>query len=611
MFSLAPLALTAALAAAPAAAAAAAPHGPLAPGTPVRGWTILSASEPDDLATIDAAPSYGINHLELSHLVVHDLREIKEAKKRTLVNRLTDAAHEHGISEVVLWDHAFYSLDYYPAEFRTGPGGTIDMDNPAFWTWFKNDYRAMLDLVPHADGLVLTFIETGARAERQHSVKLKTNQEKVAAVVNAVADVVIGERKLNLYARTFSYTHAEYDNVIGAVKLFARPEIRLMMKETPHDFFLTHPNDFYAGTIDRPTIIEFDTGCEFNGQNITAVTWPEYVLRRWRDFARRPHVVGYTARSDRYGDTRLVGSAGEINLLALKRGAEDPQVTAEQVYDEFITARYGAAALAPVKAAFKNAFDIATSVFYILGTNVANHSELNYDPSPASYVLHVSGKWLDPPIGYVAHGVDRELHYWTGVVDHIAPPFLKDRTPAWQKRNWEQVPWVVEKGWVKPGEGMDEEYLRYIVTEKAHGVAVAEESLRRIDEARPLLKPADYEALHRQFEVTLLTARLQHAAASAYFGFRTWCRGGVYRTPYVEATVEAGLEGIQRIAPMIRDYPAKPATGQWHWSKDADQAEGYFRQIVVDGWPETSRDVRNPNAGMKFPYKGRAVSPGL
>jgi hypothetical protein len=576
-------------------------HGPLPPDAPVRGWILLSNSEPDAMATLEAAPDYKINHLQLSHLLVHDLREIKDEKKRAVVNRLTDAAHAKGIREVLLWDHAFYGLDYYPKELRTGPGGTIDMDNPAFWEWFKNDYRAMLDLVPHADGLVLTFIETGARAERQHSVKLKTNQEKLAAVVNAVADVVVGERKLNLYARTFSYTHAEYDNVIGAVKLFA-PTVRLMMKETPHDFFLTHPNDFFAGTIDRPTLMEFDTGCEFHGQNIVAVTWPQYILRRWRDFAKRPHIVGYAARTDRYGDTRLVGTAGEINLLALKRGAEDPQITAEQVYDEFITSRYGEKALPAVKAALKSAFEIATSTFYTLGTNVANHSELNYDPSPASYTLHVSGKWLDPPIGYVAHGVDRELHYWKGVVDHLAPPFMKDLSGAWQKQNWGQVPWVLQKNWVHAGEGMDEEYLRYIVTEKAHGVAVAQTALRSIEEARAALKPADYEDLHHLFERTLLTARLQHAASAAYFGFRAWCRGGSYRTPYVVETVQSGLEGIEEVAALIRAYPVKTPVGQWNWVKDADQAEGYFRQIVETGWPEKTRDVPNPNAGMKFPF---------
>jgi hypothetical protein len=572
--------------------------GPLPPGVPVRGWTILSSSEPDARAVIAAAPAYGINHLELSHLIVHDLREIKDDARCALVNRLIDAAHGAGIAEVVLWDHALYPLDYYPAEFRTGPGGTLDLDDPAFWEWLKADYRRMLDRVPRADGLVLTFIETGARAERQHSRKLTTNQRRLAAVVDAVADVVVGERRLNLYARTFSYSHAEYASIIGAVDLIARPEVRLMMKETPHDFFLTHPNDRHAGSVPRPTLIEFDAAGEFHGQGIVAVTWPEYVLGRWRDLSRRPHVIGYTARTDRYGDTRLVGRPGEINLLALKRGTEDPEVTAEQVYDEFITGRYGAEALPEVKAAFKRAFEIATCVFYTLGTNVANHSQLNYDPSASSYVLHVSGKWLDPPVAWVGHGVDRDFHYWRDVVDHLAPAFVK----APDGRQWREVPWVVERGFVHPGEGMNEEYLRYVVTEKSHGVGAAEAAARHVENARTALAPGDHQSLHHHFQHTLLTARLRRAAAAAYFGFRVWCRGEAHRTRYVRDTVQRGLAEIREVAGLIRGYPVKPPVGQWDWSKDADQAEGYFRMIVHEGWPRETRGVPNPNAGMTFPF---------
>ena len=578
--------------------AAAPATGPLPDGVPVRGWTILSNSEKDALATIAAAPAYGINHLELSHLLVHDLREIKDDARRDLVNRLTDAAHAKGVSEVVLWDHAFYKLDYYPKEFRTGPEGTIDLDNPAFWEWVKTDYRAMLDRVPKADGIVLTFIETGARAERQHSLKLRTNQEKLAAVVNTVADVVIGERKLNLYARTFSYSHAEYENVIGAIALFKRPEIRLLMKETPHDFFLTHPNDKYAGAIARPTLMEFDIAGEFHGQGIVATTWPEYVLRRWRDFARRPHVIGYTARTDRYGDTRLVGRPEEINLLALKRGALDSEVTAEEVYDEFIAARYGKDAVAGVKAAFKNAFDIILSTVYTLGLNVANHTELNYEPAVSSYVLHNTGKWVDPPIGYVGHGVNREFHYWKDLVNHLAPTFVKEPT----SRQWNEVPWVQKAGWIRPGEGMTEEYLRYVLTEKDHGIALAEDSLRHIENAKAALKPADYEELRHHFQHTLLTARLHRATAAAYFGFRVWLREGTHRTPFVTATVEEGLRRIRVIVPLVRNYPVKPPVGQWNWTKDADQAEKIFHWITRDGFPPETRGFKSPHAGKTFPF---------
>ena len=553
---------------------------PLAVSEPVRGWTILSDSAPDAAITIAAAPGYQVNHIQLSHQIVHDLREIKADKKRDLVNELTRAAHSAGVAEVVLWDHTLYKLDYYPKQFRTGPGGTIDLDNPQFWKWFQEDYRQMLDRVPDVDGLVLTFIETGARAERQHSTVLKSNAEKLARVVDAVADVVVGERKLNLYVRTFSYTRKEYANVLGAIALLKRPDIRLMMKETPHDFFLTHPDDPYAGTIARPTIMEFDIAGEFNGQGIIATTWPEYVLRRWRAFAKRPHIIGYTARTDRYGSTRLVGRPAEINLLALRRGVENPQVTAEEVYDEFITARYGAAALPEVKAAFKNAYPVITSSLYTLGTSMASHSQLDYDKSSSSYVRHVSGKWMDPPIGYVGHGVNREFHYWRDTINHLAPPSVKNPKGS----QWSVVPEVVSNGWIQPGEGMTEEYLRYIVTEKKHGVALAEESVEQIRKARPKVRPEDYEALDDYFQRTLLTARIHRATAAAWFGSRTWGRGKEFQTEFVRRTTQDGLDGIKAVAQQIRDYPRKPAAGQWDWRRDADAAERYYTRIMTDGW---------------------------
>jgi hypothetical protein len=573
---------------------------PLPADAPVRGWTILSDSEPDAQAVIAAAKDYQINHLQLSHHLVHDLREIKDDKKLGLVNRLTDAAHAAGVTEVVLWDHALYGLDYYPKEFRTGPKETIDLDNEKFWEWLKADYRKMLDRVPNADGIVLTFIETGARAERQHSTRLKTNQEKLAAVVDAVADVVCGERKLNLYARTFAYNYAEYDNIIGAVKLFRRPEVRLMMKETPHDFFLTHPNDRYAGTIDRPTLIEFDAAGEFNGQGIIAITWPQYILGRWRNLQRRPNVVGYTARTDRYGNTRLIGTPNEVNLFALKRATEDREMTAEAITDEFITSRYGAAALPELKAAFANAFDIVTSTLYTLGTNTANHSALDYDPYRSHYVLHVSGKWLDPPVVRLGHGVDRELHYWRDVIDRIAPPFVK--SPK-NRSQWNEVPEVISSGWIHEDERMDEEFLRHIITERDHGVALAEESLAHVSKAKPALQGADHDQLHRLFERTLLTARLHRAVAGAYFGFRVWSRGGEHRSEYVTTATRDSLAKIPELAKLIRAHPTPPR-GQWNWTRDADNAERYFKQIT-QGWPAQTRGIENPYGEMRFPVESK------
>ena len=455
----------------------------------------------------------------------------------------------------------------------------------------------MLDLAPRADGVVLTFIETGARIERQHSTKLLTPQDKLAAVVNAVADIVIGERKLTLYTRTFSYTHEEYRNIAGAIAKFQRPEVRLAMKEVPHDFFLTHPNDFFAGTIARPTIIEFDTGAEYNGQGLIANTWPEHILERAKDLLGRRYVTGYVARTDRYGLTRIIGRPSEINLLALKRVSENPKVTAEAVYDEFITARYGRAALPHVKAAFKNAFDIVTSSLYTLGTNTANHSKLDYDPYASSYSRSVSGKWIDPPYVMVRHDVNQKFHYWTDVVNHLAPAWGKvlKGTPL------TETPEVLQRGWLTPGDLMDNMYLDFVRKEKAYGVRLAEQSVKHIESARPNLTDAQYQDLHHYFARTLLTARVHQAVATAYFGFRVYARGARFHLPELTTSLHAALTEIPDLARAIREYPVKPATGgQWNWVDDADEAMRYYDWITKSGWPKETRGFPNPYAGMTF-----------
>ena len=96
----------------------------------VRGWIILSDNMDRAIRTIKTAKEYNINQLQLSHEIIHDLKAIKEEKVCEQVNKLIRLAHLEGIDEVLLWDHSLYSLDYYPSCFRTGPNGTINLDNP-------------------------------------------------------------------------------------------------------------------------------------------------------------------------------------------------------------------------------------------------------------------------------------------------------------------------------------------------------------------------------------------------------------------------------------------------------------------------------------------------
>lgn len=547
----------------------------------VRGWNILTDDSSEIESVINAAKRYDINHLQLSHQLIMDLRQLKDSNKQKEINGLLAKAHKAHIEEVTLWDHALYNLEYYPDRFKTGPKRTIDLDNPDFWKWFRQDYRDMMALVPTVDGLILTFIETGARAEQQYSKRMGRS-EKLAKVINNIADVVIGELGKKLYIRTFAYTKEEYQTIIGCMTYLKSSKIILMMKETPHDFFLTHPDDQFAGKINRPTIIEFDAGNEFSGQGVIANTWPEHILKRCKDLMARKNVIGYVARTDRFGNTSAIGQPSEILLYTLKRYCEDTAITAEMVYNEFIGSHYGYRSLPWIKSAFESAYDIVTSSLYTLGTCTANHSNLNFDPYPSSYTLHVSGRWIHPPVVFVKHEVNRQFHYWKDIIQHIAPARFKIPSAGLEK----DAPDVIKNKWVTPQECMDEEYLNYLVKEKEYAVKKAKEALVKVEKAKPFMEPEKYNVVYNTFFRTLLTARLYGAVTKAYFGYRIYARGESFRTKAVMMCIQQGLTGILNIAKRIEAYDVPYPKGSWDWKGDAQMALTYYNLIAEKGWPE-------------------------
>jgi hypothetical protein len=561
-------------------AAQVAEFGALPPGEQVRGWNVLTDSVPDGLKTIAAAGRYHINHLQISHDVIHDLRHVREDDRLTVAQRYVAAAREAGIEEVTFWDHSLYSLSYYPAQFRTAPGGRIDLDNPAFWEWFKADYRQMLDIAPDIDGLILTFVETGARIEQQYSRVLQTDSQKMAYLVDQIADVVIDEYGMNLYVRDFGYYPEEILRIIGAIELIEHDAVRVMTKETPHDFFLTHPTNYFTDELDREVLIEFDATGEFHGQGVIANTFPEVFIQRWRQFQNKDNVIGYVARTDRYGDTAIIDTPTEINLYGIKRAVEDPTVTADQIYREFTTQRYGVRAAAAVEGVLRNARDVTTSTMYTLGTNVANHSELDYDPYCSSYYRHVSGKWIDPPVVRVGHTVNQTFHYWTDIIDHLAPVSCKQNSGVDR-----ELPWVVENGWLhRDTDLMTTEYLDHVVKEKDYAVRLAEQSLAGIQAIRQLLQPQRYDELVALHERTLLTAKLHRAVAKAYFGYRVYVNDIARRSDkQFLRTIWDGLDEARAVAAQIRAYDGDVPVGQWDWRGDADQADLYYNRIT-NGW---------------------------
>jgi len=545
----------------------------------VRGWSIQTNWEAQIDVVLDATKDYDINHFQLLSDIIMNLKDVKDPVKQELVNRTIKKAHEKGIREVVVWDHALYNLDYYPAQFRISPDGLINLDNPEFWDWLKQDYKSMLALLPEVDGIVLTFIETGARAELQYSEKLLTPAEKLAAVINAIADVVIDENGKSLYIRTFAYDKGEYENITSSIDLIKSDQVILMMKETPHDFYLTHPNLELVGKINRPTIVEFDCGNEYNGQNIVANTWPEYIERRWKDFMQRPNVIGYVARVDRFKSSICIGTPNEIQVYALDCFTKDSNLTADDVYDKFIGWKYGEKAIPFLKPAFKMAYDINTSIFYTLGLNTTNHSRLDYDYR-SIYTRQVSEKWKEDKMIYVAHGVNKCFHAYKDMINHISPAEYKSVN---FRHNKKEMGEIFEENWLEDKEKMNEEYLEYIVAEKKYGSILADSALSMIKNAEKFVTDNKaFDNVFNCFERTSLTAHIRASTAKVYYASRISSRGKEFKTDYINRILEEGMEEMSVDAEKIENYSKTVPIGQWDWKSDVMVAERYRRAVMEE-----------------------------
>lgn len=557
----------------------------------VRGWNISSDNEAGAMRVIDvAATRYDINHLEFSRQLVHNLKDVRPAGRAEMINRLAAYAHKKGIREVCVWDHAMYDIGYYPAQFKVQVEGKerLDLDNPDFWRWLRNDYTGMLALVPEVDGVVLDILNGEGQPMDQHSARLKTEGEKLAAVIDSLAEIIIDDHQLSLYVRVKADDHRQLELVMDCMKNLSHPDIRIMAKEVFQAFLLTHPVSSVTDSIRKyRAVIEFDAAHQHNGQGILASMFPEVHMKRWKEYMSESNVMGYVARTDNLFDSRIIDGPNEINLYALKRAAEDPWVDAESIYREYIAEKYGEKALPFIEPAFKKTYDIMTSMVYTLGIHIADHSVIDFS-NGMSYVHFNPGKWQRSMEYSVDHNVNKSFHYWRDVANHLCPPSFKRRTNSLA----EEIPFVFENGWLEDRELMNAEYLADIVAEKNYGVRLAQSALEDVIRAKPYIRNADeYTKLLETFRRTEMAARSYRAAAKAYFAYRVYSRGGEYRTPVVLFTLQEGLDEILAVSDEITRYPYKGPRATFEFQSLATSAMDVHRSITASGW--TNRNLVN------------------
>lgn len=566
-----------------------------------RGWNFLSNNKELNLEKLDSAAAWGVNHIELTHYqLCHDLKDMKDEKRRADVNYFTEEAHKRGIENVYVWDHAFYNMDYYPDRFKLeakseqnfahhatkftgGMHQQLNLDDPEFWQWVYSDYDTLLSYVPDIDGIVLTFIETGSYVIYQHSDKAPTHADKIAMLVDSLANYFINDKGLGLTVRTFIYNQFEKESVLNGIKKIKNKDIKVMMKMVPHDWFLTYPYQDYVSEIPFPVVIEYDCGMEYAGENIIANSFPDYFTAAFKNYDKYENVIGFCARTDRFETTSAIGTPGELNLWILSELAKDTSYTAEELTERFLQNRYGKEALPYLKNAFTKAYEFVLSTMYTMGTHTADHSRLNFHRQNI-YTSHTTGEWYPPDEqSYtVKHGVNKTFHFYKDILNALSFPVYKTDTAAMCR----DICWVMDSCWLDAKEKMDMEFLDYIITEKNFGVNLAEEMLEDIQKSKPYISQEDYEELFHTFNRSLIFAKERRGAAKAVYGYRLWNKGKQEQTNELKEIILGGLDEAEKMLYKIDNYPVYVPEGQWRWVRDRESFSIYKKAILEQGWPE-------------------------
>ncbi len=550
----------------------------------IRGWNILSDNIDIAEETIYHAKNYNINHLQLSHHLIHNLKEVSDKNKLKKIKHLTTLAHSVGIEKVFIWDHALYKKSYYPSKFFNENTNQLNLDNQDFWRWFREDYKNKLEKIKMIDGIVLTFIETGMRIENQYSKLYPTSAQKFKKLIRELNSVVNLHFEMDLILRTFSYNDSEIENIVKVVNDINDNNIYIMIKESNHDFFITHPPNNLIDIIDhnKRIIVEFDAAHEFSGQGIVASIFPDFHFNKAKYFSKYKNVIGYSIRTDRYGNTSIINNPAEINLHSISKGFLKDYSSSDQVIKTYISKIYGVENIEKLFRIFNESGDIILSSFYTLGLNTARHSKLNFDYR-SIYTRHVSGRWLENPFIYVENGVNKKYHYWKDIVNYLSPKkhksgegFYKPKSSpndsiSYMILNQLEIPEVINNGWLMPEELMNESFLEDILKEKKWSIKKTEELLSLVHNIKSDLDKKEYEKLERMFDRTLLTVRLRAAVAAVYYGDRI-----KPRTMNVLGIIDENKSEANKIIKELENYSHSYPIGEYNWKKDSELAKKYI-----------------------------------
>jgi len=399
---------------------------------------------------IDLAAEHGVNHIQLSHGLVHYAEQVLESSDlRDDIAELIERAHRQRI-EVMLWTHEMQNV---PAHFRIG--GKVDLSSRRTWDYVANKYDELFAELPKLDGVVLTLTETRIRIDDDNEVvSNRPPAQRIARMISMI-NQICHKHKAQLIVRSFTWvprTMLWYAEAMRSVP----DDVTVMTKESWGDWYQYSPPNQLLGLFGRhPQIMEVDCWGEYAGG--TEIPWvsARHIQSRLR-LAKRYGLAGAVARVDRREQSTF-GTVNEFNTFAFSRMMKDPEVDLDELRDEWLVRTYPAEATQAIARALDKTNEIVQCIYFNRG---------------------IKGVTTNEPT-LVAAEADSTNRFWRDF-----------------HGQWDPEMAVRGEQLLNP----TEETLISLVSEKDRAISLCDQALADVDEARPHLSQTAYESLRSGFE---------------------------------------------------------------------------------------------------------------
>lgn len=285
--------------------------------------------------------SYYDAFLEVDHAILnHALRENLNLNRRDYMNHVIREAKEAGV-EIYFENKELWFSDFilkYKKELMQD--GVICPSDP-FWyrEFLPYKYKELFLALPDLAGIVCSIGTGEARLAISNTFACGCERCRHLDPVDWYKNMIIAmyhpfhEAGKKLIIRDFIYTKEEQERFREA--FIDMPEdIILSLKNTPHDFYPTFPDNPLMGHVEEhPQITEYDVNGQFFGWGAQPSAMLSDIKRRLA-YAREHGGTGFIARTDWEGvqDWTCFDNPNLVNLYAIAAYAENPDLSEEDIY---------------------------------------------------------------------------------------------------------------------------------------------------------------------------------------------------------------------------------------------------------------------------------------